>query len=84
MPFPITLQITTEDRNRNRTLGVGGREYVAGSRREVLRTSRGFQVTVYWWPALRRVVASHSRPSYRPSPEVAQVDWMYCRWISIA
>ena len=21
---------------------------------------------------------SHSRPSYRPSPDVAQVDWMYC------
>lgn len=39
--------------------------------------------TLYWCPALRRVVASHSRPSYRPSPEVAQVDWMYYKRISI-
>jgi hypothetical protein len=32
---------------------------------------------VYELPAFLRVVVSQSRPSYKPSPDVAHVDWMY-------
>merc|ERR1711896_90795 len=35
------------------------------------------------YPFLERLVESQSRPSYSPSPDVAQVDWMYqLRWRS--
>lgn len=53
-----------------------GRTWEAG--REGTGNHERHLLLLYWCPALRSVVASHSRPSYRPSPDVAQVDWMYC------